>query len=79
MNEDSKQRRRVQRICARLLVGRRLGLGSWARPDKRLNHHKDRWWDDLDAGHIERIVGETRSFLSKSTMSSSHSSFLTGL
>ena len=30
---------------------------------KRLNRYKDRWWDDLDDGNIEKITEEARSFL----------------
>lgn len=32
---------------------------------KRLNQYKDRWWQDLDQGHIETIVEQARSFLPK--------------
>ncbi len=32
---------------------------------KRLNLCKDRWWDDLDEGNIEKIIEEARGFLSK--------------
>ena len=32
---------------------------------KRLNRYKDRWWDDLDDGNIEKILEEARSCLPK--------------
>ena len=32
---------------------------------KQLNQHKDRWWDDLDDGNIEKMLEEARSHLSK--------------
>jgi hypothetical protein len=32
---------------------------------KRLNKYKDRWWDDLDEGNVEKIVEEAQSFLPK--------------
>ena len=42
-------------LC-KLLFGRNL---------KRLNQYKDRWWDDLDEGAIEKMLEEARSHLSK--------------
>lgn len=32
---------------------------------KRLNRYKDRWWDRLDDGNIEKIMDEAKSFLPK--------------
>lgn len=32
---------------------------------KRLNRYKDRWWDDLDDGNIEKILEEARALLPK--------------
>ena len=32
---------------------------------KRCNQYKDRWWDDLDEGNIEKIIEEAQSFLPK--------------
>ena len=32
---------------------------------RRLNRYKDRWWDDLDEGNIEKIVEEACAFLPK--------------
>ena len=33
------------------------------RDPKRFNRYKDRWWEELDAGEIERIVDEARALL----------------
>jgi len=35
------------------------------RDRKRIEHYKDRWWDDLDDGNIEKIAEEARGFLPK--------------
>ncbi len=32
---------------------------------RRLNHYKDRWWNNLDEGAIDNIVQQARSFLPK--------------
>jgi len=36
-----------------------------ARDLKRLNRYKDRWWDDLDNGSIEKIIQEANALLPK--------------
>ena len=41
---------------SRLLFSRNL---------RQLNHYKDRWWDYLDEGNIEKILEEATSFLPK--------------
>lgn len=48
-------REHLVRLC-RLLFDRDL---------KRLNRHKDRWWDDLDNGRIEKMVEEAQTLLPK--------------
>jgi len=32
---------------------------------KRLNRYKDRWWDDLDDGNIEKLIEQARGLLPK--------------
>lgn len=46
-------REHLMDLC-RLLFGNDL---------RRLNLYKDRWWDDLDEGNIEKIVEEAEGFL----------------
>jgi hypothetical protein len=48
-------REHLVRLC-KLLFDRDL---------RRLNRYKDRWWDELDAGNIEAIAEQARSFLPK--------------
>ena len=48
-------REHLVKLC-RLLFDRDL---------KRLNRYKDRWWDDLDEGNIEKLVEEAQAFLPK--------------
>jgi ribosomal protein S27AE len=43
-------------LC-KLLFGRDL---------RRFNLYKDRWWDDLDDGHIEKIIQEAQTHLPRS-------------
>lgn len=46
-------REHLMKLC-RLLFDRDL---------RRLNHYKDRWWDDLDEGNVEKIMEEAQAFL----------------
>ena len=50
-------REHLMALC-RLLFDRNL---------KRLNRNKDRWWDYLDDGDIEKIIEEAKKFLPKDT------------
>lgn len=46
-------REHIVELC-RLLFGRDI---------RRLNRYKDRWWDDLDEGNVEKIIQEALSML----------------
>ena len=46
-------REHVAELCKRLFAGQ----------DKRIVHHRIRWWADLDAGRVEKIVTEAEDCL----------------
>lgn len=46
-------REHVARLCQALFAGQ----------DKKITHHRIRWWADLDAGRVEAIVWQAQSLL----------------